>query len=323
MFKCITWVHFQCRQHCGATQKVKTSLQVTPASRFQHFWKLLPTLNDPGYTEKQTQILWASSRRAHEVLLLIFSQQNDMTWSAQSLCPDHNLVLADNHCTAQCAGAPGVVTVFLKTDLCIHCCVHWHVSSMAAIIIHWTITLKATVPSSPLKPLHSASFDLSGPLEFGKVVKQLEYRGSKSAHVWVWTTKIFRLAQEERKCVLKARNISPCSQNIWWADRDTFTPSGTHVTQQLPVAAALHSVKKTLLFQREPQDEWKESKWRRRIWKIVARLCKVKNWPYSSEVPPWFCIVIECTFCRNLNPRHFFLLILWHNFRYFLFIYYV
>lgn len=45
-----------------------------------------------------------------------------------------------------------------------------------------------------------------------------------------------------------------------------------------------HTLEKSLLFQTKTiGDEWKKSKWRRRICKIVGRLCKVKNWPHSSD----------------------------------------
>lgn len=70
-------------------------------------------------------------------------------------------------------------------------------------------------------------------------------------------SKSFLWLSRERKCVLKARNISPSSHNIWWADRDVFTPSGTYVTQQLPVAAALHSGKTHFFQARTIGDEWK------------------------------------------------------------------
>lgn len=182
-----------------------------------------------------------------------------MTRSAQSLCcvgPDHNLVLADSPCTlhnvlehitcSNCFFKDRFVHPLLCALACvIHGC-HNHALN------HHSRGSCSSFPSQTLHSLHPVSFDLWRSLQFGKVVKQLQHRGSKSAHVWVWTMKIFHLAQEERKCVLKARNISPCSQNIWWADRDTFTPSGTYATQQLPVAAALHSGKKHCFSKPEP-----------------------------------------------------------------------
>lgn len=100
MFKCINWLHqpFQERHHCEATQKSKTSLQVAPASRFQHYFEIVPSLNEPGYTKNQMQILWAYSGRRYNMLLLTFNQQNNLICSVQSLCclgPVHSMILAD------------------------------------------------------------------------------------------------------------------------------------------------------------------------------------------------------------------------------------
>lgn len=77
-----------------ATQNIKSSLQVTPGSRFQHV-----PVSVTQVRGKPTDSVPAEDSCC---LLLIFSQQNNTTGSAQPLCsvgPALNLVLADDHCT--------------------------------------------------------------------------------------------------------------------------------------------------------------------------------------------------------------------------------
>lgn len=102
MFKCIIWLHFQYRSYKILNQPTShPSIQIPAGAH--------------GYTEPRctwfsmTQVTQKSKHRFCEpvteedvVLSLIFNQQNNMTWSAQSLScvgPVLNLVLADNPCT--------------------------------------------------------------------------------------------------------------------------------------------------------------------------------------------------------------------------------
>lgn len=186
-----------------------------------------------------------------------------------------------------------VVIVFLKTNLCIHCCVHWHVSSMAAITMHWTITLVAPVPPSPLKlsTLSIQSVLISEDLySLGKWLSNYSTE-EVSQHMCGFELWKFFIWLRRRENVSWKPETSALVLKIFDEQIGTHSLLLEHTLHNSFQWQLLYTLEKNTAFPNQ-NHEWKKSKWRRRICKIVVRLYKVKNWPHSSEVPPWFYIVI-------------------------------
>lgn len=183
---------------------------------------------------------------------------------------------------------------------------------MATIIVNWIITLKDCMLLFCLLLLSNLSIvsiqsvliskDLWGLAKWlsNYIMEEISHHicGFELSKSFFWLSR-------ERKRVLKARNISPSSHNIWWADRDVFTPPGTYVTQQLPVAAALHS-RKTHFFQaRTIGDEWKHPSDGEEYAELLFSYKRARIDPTIAKFLI-FAQLLEHTFLRNPNTFLFF-----------------